>query len=344
MNTLSCPGNNVLRLPLAPEARHGVERFAQLYGSSPPMREMYSLIERVAPSDATVLIIGESGSGKELVAQSVHQYSGRAEAPFLAVNCGAIPPSLIEAELFGHEKGAFTGALHSHQGLFERAAGGSLFLDEITEMAPEMQVRLLRVLESGKFFRVGGDKEIPTDVRIIAATNRPPTQAVEDGHLREDLLYRLAVFPIEVPPLRHRGEDVTLLAQHFLDELNAAEEDAKVFSPTALTALQSETWPGNVRELKNRMQRAFILADGMITAEHLGPVECETGSDEADASALNICIGSSLMEIEKLAICATLDHCGGNKRRAAQMLGVSVKTLYNRLADYTKSATTNAHV
>lgn len=343
MNPLMRPGNKMLCLPVAPETRHGSERFALLYGASPPMREMYGLIERVAPSDATVLIIGESGSGKELVAQSVHQYSARADAPFLAVNCGAIPPSLIEAELFGHEKGAFTGALHSHQGLFERAAGGTLFLDEITEMAPEMQVRLLRVLESGKFFRVGGDQEIPTDVRILAATNRQPAQAVEEGRLREDLLYRLAVFPIEVPPLRQRGEDIALLAQHFLDELNRAEGDAKSLSPAALSALQRESWPGNVRELKNRMQRAFILADEVIEAEHLSADEYEAGTQSAAASALNICIGSSLMEIEKLAIRATLDHCGGNKQRTAQMLGVSVKTLYNRLADYGDPARNGAH-
>ena len=232
---------------------------------------MYDLIERVAHTEATVLIVGESGSGKELVANTIHRMSARAKEAFVAVNCGAIPATLIEAELFGYEKGAFTGAAKTHRGYLERASGGTLFLDEITEMPLEMQVRLLRVLETGSFCRVGGDQEIRAGARIMAATNRDPATAVADNRLREDLMYRLAVFPINLPPLRTRGEDVELLARHFLSDLNHEAGSDKVFSSASLELLRTHPWPGNVRELKNCVQRAFILADEQVELKELAP-------------------------------------------------------------------------
>lgn len=327
----AAPGKHSLRL--VPTCA----RFGALYGTSAPMREVYQMIDKVAPTDLTVLVVGESGSGKELVAQTIHRMSARAGKPFIAVNCGAIAPTLIEAELFGHEKGAFTGALRSHRGFFERAAGGTLFLDEVTEMAPEMQVRLLRVLDSGNFLRVGGDSELASGVRILAATNRNPIQAVEDGRLREDLMYRLAVFPIPVPPLRARGEDIELLAHHFLEELNQQAATEKQFSESALANLRGHSWPGNIRELKSCIQRAFVLADTVLEV-----ADPSAGLPRPDAQArgprsakcLRFPLGTPLTEMERDAILATLDQCSGDKRRAAAMLGVSLKTLYNRLHQY----------
>jgi len=312
--------------PKAPE----LPRFDVLYGSSTPMQQVYNLIERVAQTDATVLIVGESGSGKELAANSIHRMSARAKQAFVAVNCGAIPATLIEAELFGYEKGAFTGAAKTHRGYLERASGGTLFLDEITEMPPEMQVRFLRVLETGAYCRVGGDQELRAEARVIAATNRDPATAVADNRLREDLMYRLAVFPINLPPLRARGDDVELLARHFLSTLNEESGTQKVFSKTSLSVLRTHLWPGNVRELKNCVQRAFILADDEVELKELAPVT-RASSDE---TCLRFAIGTSLAVMEKKAIFATLEHCDGNKRRAAEILGVSLKTLYNRLAEY----------
>jgi DNA-binding NtrC family response regulator len=293
------------------------------------MRTVYAMIEKVAPTPATVFVVGESGSGKELVARTIHDFSERRRGPFIAINCGAIPANLIEAELFGHEKGAFTGASRQHRGCFERAAGGTLFLDEITEMAPEMQVRLLRVLESGKFVRVGGDGEINADVRIIAATNRDPQTAVRDGKLREDLMYRLAVFPIVLPPLRERDGDTELLAEHFLQNLNVESGTSKRFSRAALTTIRAYHWPGNVRELKNAVHRAFIMAEEFVELDLAG-LACPA----VEGECLRMPVGTSLAEMERQAIFATLDHCRGNKRRAAEMLGVSLKTLYNRLTAY----------
>jgi len=309
------------------------ERFGLMYGRSPGMRQVYALIDKVAPTDATVFVVGECGCGKELVAQSIHYMSARADRAFVPVNCGAIPKSLVESELFGFEKGAFTGASRVHKGLFEQANGGTLFLDEITEMAPEMQVRLLRVLESGAFTRVGGSAQIPVDVRIVAATNRDPVQAVSDGRLREDLMYRLAVFPIVVPPLRTRGDDILLLAAHFMAEFNADAQCDKRLSEEAAAELLRRSWPGNVRELRNCLQRAFILADERIEPEHLAPPEgLDYGREGGEH--LQFAIGTPLAEMERQTIFATLDHCGGNKKRTAQLLGVSLKTLYNRLTEY----------
>jgi DNA-binding NtrC family response regulator len=249
----------------------------------------------------------------------------------VAVNCGAIPATLIEAELFGYEKGAFTGAAKTHRGYLERASGGTLFLDEITEMPLEMQVRLLRVLETGSFCRVGGDQEIHAGARIMAATNRDPATAVADNRLREDLMYRLAVFPINLPPLRTRGDDVELLARQFLSDLNHEAGSDKVFSSASLELLRTHPWPGNVRELKNCVQRAFILADEQVQLKELAPA---VRSALAEHGCLKFSIGTSLAAMERKTIFATLEHCSGNKRRAAEVLGVSLKTLYNRLAEY----------
>ncbi|HEX4928448.1 MAG TPA: sigma-54 dependent transcriptional regulator [Burkholderiales bacterium] len=304
-------------------------RYGHLLGSSPPMQKLYDQIGRVAPTSATVLLMGESGTGKELAAQTLHEMSRRKRAPFLPLNCGAVSPNLIESELFGHEKGSFTGADRQHKGYFERAHGGTLFLDEITEMPQELQVKLLRVLETGTFMRVGTTTPIAADVRLIAATNRSPEQAVADGKLREDLYHRLNVFPIAMPPLRDRGTDIELLAQHFLDLLNRQESASKAFAPATIAALYGHPWPGNVRELKNYVQRAFILADEVIDAE-LAPA---TVANSASAPVLSVRVGATLEEVSRRLIEATLAECG-SKRKAADMLGISLKTLYNRLAAY----------
>ncbi|HLB85276.1 MAG TPA: sigma-54 dependent transcriptional regulator, partial [Steroidobacteraceae bacterium] len=232
-----------------------------LIGRSTAIDAVLQLIARVAPTEATVLVCGESGSGKELVARSIHESSARSAGPFVAINCGALPPTLIESELFGYEKGSFTGAVGTHRGLIERAEGGTLLLDEVTEMPLDLQVRLLRFLETRTFYRIGGREELRADLRVIAATNRNPGQAVRDGQLREDLLYRLAVFPIDVPPLRAREGDAALLGRHFLENLNRAHGTDKKFSAAASATLRAHTWPGNVRELRNAVERAYILCD-----------------------------------------------------------------------------------
>src|SRR6478672_6162909 len=248
-------------------------RFGHILGSSAPMQKLYDQLGRVAPTSATVLLIGESGTGKELAAQTIHEMSRRKRAPFLPLNCGAVSPQLIESELFVHERGSFTGADRQHKGFFERANGGTIFLDEITEMPMELQVKLLRVLETGSFMRVGGTQLISTDVRVVAATNREPEKAVADGKLREDLYHRLNVFPIRLPPLRERGTDIEQLAQCFLDDLNRIEGTNKTFSRDALVRLYQHNWPGNVRELRNYVQRAYIMADDTI--------ECDVAVSEA---------------------------------------------------------------
>jgi DNA-binding NtrC family response regulator len=311
-----------------------------LLGVSAAMQEVFRLIERVGPTEASVLLTGESGSGKELAAQSIHDRSLRRGGPFLAINCGAIPAGLIEAELFGYEKGSFTGAVRAHAGVFERADGGTLLLDEITEMPLDMQTRLLRVLETRKFYRVGANVELSTDVRVIAASNRCPLQAVQSGQLREDLLYRLAVFPIELPPLRSRGNDVDLLAEHFLDELNAQAGTRKVFSAHSRLTLKQHSWPGNVRELRNCIERAFILGDQTLD---LAPLiqstasAARTADPAGDRERLEIRVGSRIHDMERSLIEATLDYFQGNKRRAADALGCSLKTLYNKLNGYSQS-------
>jgi DNA-binding NtrC family response regulator len=307
-------------------------RFGRLVGRSEAMQKVYELIERVAPTDACVFVTGESGTGKELVAETVHLLSRRRAEAFVAVNCGAMAPTLIESELFGHEKGSFTGADRRRIGFFERANRGTLFLDEITEMPQELQVKLLRVLEVGAVTRVGATDPTAVNVRVVAASNRDPAAAVAKGQLREDLLYRLNVFPIELPPLRARGEDVGLLAEFFLEQVNEREGTRKRLSPRALARLQALSWPGNVRELKNVVERAAILADVTIDAETLPVPPADTPL--SDDTTFEVRVGTPLAEIERRMILATLESLDGNKRRTAEVLGISLKTLYNRLNVY----------
>jgi DNA-binding NtrC family response regulator len=312
-----------------------------LLGNSMAMQEVFRLIERVGPTEASVLLTGESGSGKELAAQSIHDRSTRRGGPFIAINCGAIPAGLIEAELFGYEKGSFTGAVRAHAGVFERAQGGTLLLDEVTEMPLDMQTRLLRVLETRKFYRVGASTEFLSDVRVIASTNRCPLQAVKHGQLREDLLYRLAVFPIGLPPLRTRGDDVDLLAEHFLAGLNAQSRTMKRFSAASRMTLRQHSWPGNVRELKNCIERAFILGDQTLDLapmiQHAVAARAPAPDEHPDRERLDIRVGSRIYDMERSLIEATLYYFKGNKRRAADALGCSLKTLYNKLNGYSQS-------
>ena len=336
-------------------------QFGHLIGRSDCMQRVYRQIARVAGTAVSVFIHGESGTGKELAARAVHDMSRRRDQPFLAVNCGALSPHLIESEIFGHERGSFTGAERQHQGFFERAHGGTLFLDEVTEMPLELQVKLLRVLETGTFMRVGSTQVQQTDVRIIAATNRDAGAAVAAGTMREDLLYRLDVFPIALPPLRERGDDVAMIATHFLDDLSRREGSVKTWTPAALQRLSAHHWPGNVRELRNAVQRAWVMATGALVDDEWlpaasvnaaraeaaaaaavapeAPSEDTAGlSDEAVAddlaSTVTIEVGTPLAQVERRLILATYERCGRSKERAAAMLGISMKTLYNRLKEY----------
>ncbi|MCG9596407.1 sigma-54 dependent transcriptional regulator [Vibrio sp. Isolate25] len=309
-----------------------LDQFGMLVGSSRPMHNLYRTLRRVAKTEANVLIIGESGAGKELVAQTIHLASDRKEQPFIAINCGAISPELVDSELFGHEKGAFTGANRTHQGVFKQAEGGTLFLDEVTEMPLEHQVKLLRVLETGEYRPVGSNTLCIANTRIIAATNRDPQVAIEEQFLREDLYFRLAHFPINIPPLRERGSDVVGLAKHFIAHRNANEAAPKAITASALEKIAAHTWPGNVRELKHCVERAFILADDTIKDEHLifdtPPLETGTTLEE------RVPAGVTLEEIEKAAIINTLQENEGNKKETAEDLGISIKTLYNKLDKY----------
>jgi DNA-binding NtrC family response regulator len=310
-----------------------LKQFGTLFGSSPAMENLYRQIDKVAMTDATVLLSGESGTGKELIAQTIHQLSLRKEKPFVPVNCGAISGHLIEAALFGHEKGSFTGAVRQYAGYFEQASQGTLFLDEITEMPIDMQVKLLRVLECGTFLRVGGSTEVNVDVRLIAATNRDPEKAVRQGMLREDLLYRLAVFPLHVPALREREGDIELLAQHFLQLLNEKHHTVKTFSKSSMDTIRAYSWPGNVRELKNTVQRAYILSANMLEIdEHLSDSTLQKPT--LKDGMLNFSVGTPLADAQRELILATLKHYNGNKRLTADALGISLKTLYNRLKEY----------
>jgi len=325
-------------MPADPEPELPLAAPSPLLGDSDAMQEVFRLIERVGPTEAGVLLTGESGSGKELAAQSIHDRSARRGGPFIAINCGAIPAPLIEAELFGYEKGSLTGAPRAHAGVFERAQGGTLLLDEVTEMPMDMQARLLRVLETRKFYRVGASVQLSADVRLIASTNRCPLQAVQDGRLREDLLYRLAVFPIDLPPLRNRGNDVELLAEHFLAQLNAHANTQKRLSAAARMTLKQHAWPGNVRELKNCIERAFILGDQALELAPLIQLASPATSSDGGAQRerLDIRVGSRIYDVERSLIEATLDYFKGNKRRAADALGCSLKTLYNKLNGYSQ--------
>ena len=307
--------------------------FGELCGRSAPMLELYRHIQRVAPTDATVLLTGETGTGKEVVARTIHELSNRRHEAFVALNCGAVSATLIESELFGHEQGSFTGANRRHNGVFAQADRGTLFLDEITEMSIDLQVRLLRVLEAGVFHRIGGEKQVQANVRIIAAANRAPEEAVRDGRLREDLFYRLRVFPIVLPPLRSRESDVVPLAVHFLGLLNRQAKTDKRFTARAIDRLRAHSWPGNVRELKHLVQQSFILADHEIDASSLlFPERRQHGMDQ-----IEVRVGDSIAAAEKRLIMATMDKFDGNKKQVAQVLGISLKTLYIRLNVYAAS-------
>jgi DNA-binding NtrC family response regulator len=308
-------------------------RFGAMLGQSVAMQTLYDQMQRIAPTGASVLLMGESGTGKELAARTVHELSRRRKRAFLAVNCGAIAPQLIESEMFGHERGAFTGADRQHKGYFEHADSGTLFLDEITEMPVELQVKLLRVLESGAFMRVGATRETEVDVRVIAATNRDPEEAVFEGKLRVDLYHRLNVFPLQLPPLRERQADIDLLAQHFLAEFTDNAGPRKHFTPAVVAALGTHPWPGNVRELRNFVQRATILAPG-DTIDTPPVVQAAFGAHESRTNVVTVPVGTSLEAANRELIYVTLEQCDGVKTRAAEILGISLKTLYNRLALY----------
>jgi DNA-binding NtrC family response regulator len=305
--------------------------FGRIIGNSPGIRGVYRVIEQAAPTNASVLISGESGTGKELIAQTIHELSPRQAFPFVAINCAAIPETLLESEIFGHEKGAFTGAHDRRTGVFELAHRGTLFLDEIAEMQPATQVKLLRVLQERTFRRLGGRQEQSVDVRVIAATNVNPLDAARTGKLREDLYYRLNVFNIELPPLRERREDIPLLVQSFLNEFNRANNKAvRAVEQDAMYVLEHYPWPGNIRELRNVIERATILAEGdFIEVKHLPPTLVAKG--EESVPTLTLAPGTTVDEAERQLILLTLEHCRNNKTRAAEVLGISLKTLHNKL-------------
>jgi two-component system, NtrC family, response regulator HydG len=320
--------NQRLRLRLMKEGALG-----QMMGRSAAMRKVIALVEQIAPSSASAIIRGESGTGKELVARTIHELSARRNGPYVAINCAALPETLMESELFGHERGAFTGADRRREGCFELANGGTLLLDEITEMKPELQAKLLRVVEEQKLRRLGGTVEVQLDVRVLAASNRDLERAIADGRLREDLYYRLNVFTVEMPPLRDRGEDIPELAEHFLHEFS--QVNGKILTGIdndCMEALKSYGWPGNVRQLRNVIERASIVSGGPLLS--VGDLAPEVRRTRGPGSAVEIRLGTSLDEVERDLIYRTIEHVNGNKARAAEVLGISLKTLYNRLERY----------
>ncbi len=320
-------------------AYHGV--LVDLVGGCPAMQQVFSLIQQVAPSKAPVLVTGESGTGKELVARAIHQLSPRREGPFVAINCAALPETLMESELFGHEKGAFTGALERRAGCFELAQHGTLLLDELGEMPVGTQAKLLRVLEDSCVRRLGGKAEIAVDVRVVASTNKVVEEALRKGELREDLYYRLNVFQIALPPLRQRNGDVPLLTEALIQNLNQKHE-TRVVDVHADVAEQFKrySWPGNVRELRNVLERAVILAgEGTITSHHLPrdfgvPPGSRAPQQVAEPDAVRLPVGTTVGDAEKALIQMTLQHTRNNKTRAAEILGISLKTLFNKLKEY----------
>jgi DNA-binding NtrC family response regulator len=301
-----------------------------MIGSGPAMQRVFELVNKVAPSNASVVISGQSGTGKEVVARAIHNLSPRKEKPFVALNCSAIPATLIESELFGYERGAFTGADQRRMGNFELAHNGTLFLDEVGELPLELQAKFLRVLEERKFRRLGGRAEVEVDVRVICATNRDLKEEIRHGRFREDLYFRLHVFTIGLPPLRERREDVPLLVHHFIEKFNGETgKHVQGLTPQAMTTLQGYAWPGNIRELRNTLERAMILVDGdVIGEEHLPP---DMQSSRPEAAMLRVPLGIPLERVEKDYILASLQRNGGNKARTAEVLGISEKTLYNKL-------------
>ncbi|UCG20665.1 MAG: sigma-54-dependent Fis family transcriptional regulator [Deltaproteobacteria bacterium] len=309
------------------------QEYSQIIGRSEKLLTILEMIDQLAPTDVTILIEGESGTGKELVANAIHQKSGRGQKPFISVNCGALPKELIGSELFGHEKGAFTGASHQKQGRFELADRGTLFLDEIAEMDLEAQVTLLRILEGGRFRRVGGTHEVKVDVRVIAATNKSLKEQVREGRFREDLFYRLNVVRMSLPPLRERREDIQTLAQHFLDTLSTKYHKSDLKFASELTErLAHYEWPGNIRELKNCIERAVILTREQVIGLDLLPERIRQESDLPTRAAVSV--GLSLAEMEREMIRQTLEHTGGHRKRTAEILGISERDLYYKLKKY----------
>jgi len=320
--------------------------FGHMVGSSKKMREIFHLLEMVAPSGASVLVTGESGTGKEMVARTIHELSPRKNKPFVAINCAAIPETLIESEIFGHEKGAFTGAAERRAGCFELAEGGTLLLDEIGEMPAGTQAKLLRVLEDRKVRRLGSKVENPVDVRVIAATNKIPEEAVSKGELRQDLFYRLNVFNMHLPPLREHKEDLEELAKHLLAELNVRHgRNVSLISEAVMTAFKNYSWPGNVRELRNTLERAIIVCEGSVVEQkHLAPNfgQVMPRASVQEANAVRVGVGTTVEEAERLLILKTLEATSNNKTRAAEILGISLKTLHNKLKEYGQAIAADA--
>jgi two-component system response regulator HydG len=308
-----------------------MSRYGDMLGQSEVMMRIYTIIEAVAPSNASVLIVGESGTGKELVARALHNKSGRARGPFVALNCGAFPREILENELFGHEKGAFTGAINEKPGAFEQADGGTLFLDEVAEMEPDIQVKFLRALEQRTFRRLGGKKEVQVDIRVVAATNKNVEEALRDGKLREDLYHRLAVIPIYLPPLRDREGDVSLLAEEFLQRFTKEQGKAITgFSEGASEYIATYRWPGNVRELKNSIERAIILAK----AETIQVADLLPRHLAFDETEVHIPIGTSLEDGERQLTLKTFAFTAGDHRKTARILGVTQKVLKEKLQKF----------
>jgi DNA-binding NtrC family response regulator len=318
-----------------------------MVGASPAMRKIFSMVEQIAPNNVSVLITGESGTGKELVARSLHQLSARGSKPFIAVNCAAIPETLIESEIFGHEKGAFTGAVERRAGCFELAEEGTLLLDEIGEMPIATQAKLLRLLEDHKLRRLGSKTESTIDVRVLAATNKDPETAVADGHLRGDLFYRLNVFNIHMPPLRDRKSDIRMIVESILADMNARHgKRVTGLTDELQERLHRYDWPGNVRELRNTIERAVILAtEGELGVEHLPagfghaplPSQAQAAMAAAQQQSVVLAVGTTVDEAEKQLIIRTLESTGGNKTRAAEVLQISLKTLHNKLKEYAEA-------
>ena len=312
-------------------------RLGDLVGASKPMQDVMRIVEMSAPSSASVLITGETGSGKEIVARTIHKLSPRATGPFVAINCSAIPETLMESEIFGHERGAFTGAAERRIGCFELAEGGTLLLDEIGEMPAPTQAKLLRVLEDHKVRRLGSKTETPVDVRVLAATNKDPEQAVGSGHLRQDLYFRLNVFHINLPPLRDHKEDIPLLVEHMLRDVNAKHgKHVRGIGAEVMDIFMSHTWPGNIRELRNVLERASIMCEKELITRACLPGEFGKTSAKgpSDLTAIKFPIGTTVDAMERELILQTLKATGNNKTRSAELLGISLKTLHNKLKEY----------
>ncbi|MBT3983625.1 MAG: sigma-54-dependent Fis family transcriptional regulator [Bacteriovoracaceae bacterium] len=316
--------------PHAKRTSHLIEK--TIIGNSIEIKEVISIIGKVAPTDSSILIQGKSGTGKELVAQKIHCNSLRKESPYVVVNCGALQDTLLESELFGHEKGSFTGAINTKVGLVEMADGGTLFLDEVGELSPAVQTKLLRFLQEGEAYRVGGRTPYRVNVRILSATNKDLKKEVDEGRFREDLYYRLNTIKIEVPSLKERGNDIQILAENFLNQ-GKINEDFKSLTPSAIKVIMDYDWPGNIRELQNAMERAYIMSEGKFIDDSHFPEQIHAPCEE-EVQEIEIWQEMTLSDLEKRHIIRTLDHLGGNKTKTAKTLGITVKTLYNKLHSY----------